>query len=131
MKYLYCCSFINRSFFEVANGRGSAKGAGCDPLSLLRLSKRSLLQDSPRHLLVRRSVVYFCSGAYTSYTGPLETIGNAPALQHGRYTMDDVIVAQDCLSPALVRLLFQKGYDALLRGSFISGWRPYEEGVQI
>jgi beta-glucosidase len=70
------------------------------------------------------------TGNQASYTGPLETIGDAPTLQHGRYTMDDVIVTQDCLSPELVRLLFQKGYDALLRGSFISGWRPYEEGVQ-
>jgi hypothetical protein len=69
-------------------------------------------------------------GSLASYTGPLEMIGAAPTLQHGRYTMDDVVVTQDCLSPELVRLLFQDGYDALLRGSYTAAWRPYEDGVQ-
>jgi hypothetical protein len=70
------------------------------------------------------------AGNQASYTGPLETIGDAPTLQHGRYTLDDVVVTQDCLSPELVRLLFQNGYDALLQGSYTSAWRPYEDGAQ-
>ena len=70
------------------------------------------------------------TGDQASYTGPLESIGDAPTLQHGRYTMDDIVVAQDCLSPDLVRLLFQNGYDALRGGNYSAGWRPYEEGVQ-
>ena len=70
------------------------------------------------------------TGNLASYTGPLETIGDAPTLQHGHYTLDDVVVTQDCLSPALVRLLFQNGYDALLQGSYTSAWRPFEEGFQ-
>jgi beta-glucosidase len=70
------------------------------------------------------------AGSLASYTGPLETIGDAPTLQHGRYTMDDVVVTQDCLSPELVGLLFHDGYDALLKGSYTSTWRPYEESVQ-
>ncbi|MDT7810986.1 MAG: beta-glucosidase, partial [Acidobacteriaceae bacterium] len=70
------------------------------------------------------------AGNQASYTGPLETIGDAQTLQHGRYTLDDVVVTQDCLSPELVRLLFQNGYDALLQGSYTSAWRPYEDGAQ-
>jgi len=70
------------------------------------------------------------AGSQASYTGPLETIGDAPTLQHGRYTMDDVVVTQDCLSPELVRILFHDGYDALLQGSYTSTWRPYEDGVK-
>jgi beta-glucosidase len=70
------------------------------------------------------------AGSLATYTGPLETIGDAPTLQHGRYTMDDVVVTQDCLSPELVGLLFHDGYDALLKGSYTSTWRPYEESVQ-
>ncbi len=70
------------------------------------------------------------TGNEASYTGPLETIGDAPTLQHGRYTMDDVIVTQDCLSPELVRVLVRDGYDALLQGSYTSAWRSYEDSVQ-
>jgi hypothetical protein len=70
------------------------------------------------------------TGNQAYYTGPLETIGDAPTLEHGRYLMDDVVVTQDCLSPELVRLLFQNGYAALRQGSYSSGWRPYEKGVQ-
>jgi beta-glucosidase len=69
-------------------------------------------------------------GYQGSYTGPLETIGDAPTLQHGRYTMDDVVVTQDCLSPELVALLFHDGYSALQQGSYTSVWRPYEDSVQ-
>jgi len=70
------------------------------------------------------------TGNQASYTGPLETIGDAPTLQHGRYTMDDVVVTQDCLSPELVTLLFHDGYGALQHGSYTSAWRPYEDSVQ-
>jgi beta-glucosidase len=70
------------------------------------------------------------TGNQASYTGPLESIGDAATLQHGRYTMDDVVVTQDCLSPELVRLLFQNGYDALQHGSYTSAWRPYADSVQ-
>jgi hypothetical protein len=70
------------------------------------------------------------TGNQASYTGPLETIGDAPTLHHGRYTIDDVVVTQDCLSPELVALLFHDGYDALLHGSYTSAWRPYENSVQ-
>jgi hypothetical protein len=44
--------------------------------------------------------------------------------------MDDVIVTEDCLSPELVGLLVHDGYDSLLRGSYTSSWRPYEDSVQ-
>jgi beta-glucosidase len=70
------------------------------------------------------------AGDQSSYTGPLESIGEAPTLQHGRYTINDVVVIQDCLSPELVRLLFQDGYEALLHGGYTSAWRSYEDNVQ-
>ncbi len=33
------------------------------------------------------------------YTGPLESIGDAPALQHGEFDMDDIMVAGSALAP--------------------------------
>jgi len=70
------------------------------------------------------------AGNLASYTGPLETIGDAPTLQHGRYTLDDAVVTLGCLSPELVKVLVQNGYDALLRGGYTSAWRPNGSRVQ-
>jgi beta-glucosidase len=70
------------------------------------------------------------AGNLASYMGPLETIGDAPTLQHGRYTLDNAVVTLGCLSPELVTLLVQNGYDALLRGGYTSPWRPNGGGVQ-
>ncbi|HEX4578107.1 MAG TPA: hypothetical protein VH117_12200 [Edaphobacter sp.] len=57
------------------------------------------------------------------YLGPLESIGDAPALRHGAYAIDDVVVAQSCLSPELVGVLVQDGFDSLREGTYLSMWR--------
>lgn len=59
------------------------------------------------------------------YTGPLETIGDAPALQHGEFAMDDIVVAGSALAPKLVQVLSQSGFDALREGEYVSGWQSY------
>jgi beta-glucosidase len=64
------------------------------------------------------------------YTGPLETIGDAPALQHGEFDMDDITVAQSAFAPNLVQILAQKGFDALHEGDYVSGWQSYAEAPE-
>ena len=59
------------------------------------------------------------------YTGPLETIGDAPALQHGEFDMDDITVVESVLAPKLVQVLWQNGFDALREGEYVSGWQSY------
>jgi beta-glucosidase len=59
------------------------------------------------------------------YTGPLETIGDAPGLQHGDFDMDDIVVAGSALAPNLVQALAQNGFDALHEGEYVSGWQSY------
>jgi beta-glucosidase len=59
------------------------------------------------------------------YTGPLESIGDAPALQHGEFQMDDIAVAESALVPNLVQVLAQKGFDAVHEGEYVSGWQSY------
>ena len=59
------------------------------------------------------------------YTGPLETIGDAPELQHGSYALDDAVVAQSCMTPNMVKLLVGKGLDSLRGGEYISDWETF------
>ena len=59
------------------------------------------------------------------YTGPLESIGDAPALRHGEFQMDDIAVAESALAPKLVQVLSQNGLDALHEGEYVSGWQSY------
>jgi len=59
------------------------------------------------------------------YTGPLETIGDAPALQHGEYAMDDIAVTESVLAPKLVQVVAQNGFDSLREGEYVSGWQSY------
>jgi beta-glucosidase len=58
------------------------------------------------------------------YTGPLETIGTAPALHNASYAIDGVLVTQNCLSSPMVKLFAQHGLDSLLHGEYVSAWRP-------
>jgi beta-glucosidase len=63
--------------------------------------------------------------ALDPYTGPLETIGDAPGLQHGEYAMDDIVVVESALAPKLVQILAQDGFAALYEGEYVSGWQSY------
>jgi beta-glucosidase len=64
------------------------------------------------------------------YTGPLETIGDAPALQHGEFEMDDIVIAESALAPNLIHLLSQNGFDALRAGEYVSGWQSYTGALE-
>ncbi|HTF67303.1 MAG TPA: LamG-like jellyroll fold domain-containing protein, partial [Edaphobacter sp.] len=65
------------------------------------------------------------SATQEPYTGPLEIIGDAPTLQHGSFSIDDVLILQSSLSPVLVKTLTHEGFGSLLHGEFISDWRPF------
>jgi hypothetical protein len=64
------------------------------------------------------------------YTGPLETIGDAPALQHGEFDMDDIVVAGSALGPKLIQVLSQNGFDALHEGEYVTGWQNYAGALE-
>jgi len=59
------------------------------------------------------------------YTGPLEMIGDAPALHHGDFVMDEIAVTQSALAAKLVQVLAQNRFDALREGEYVSGWQSY------
>jgi beta-glucosidase len=64
------------------------------------------------------------------YAGPLETIGDAPALQHGEFDMDDIAVAESALTPKLVQVLSKNGFDAVHEGEYVTGWRGYTGALE-
>jgi hypothetical protein len=57
------------------------------------------------------------------YAGPLEMIGSAPELYHGKFMMDDVLVTRSCMAPEAVRELAQNGVDSLQHGQITTEWR--------
>lgn len=57
------------------------------------------------------------------YTGPLEMIGNAPRSGHGKFIMDEVLVARSCLWPQAISELMQHGPEALRKGEITTEWR--------
>jgi beta-glucosidase len=60
------------------------------------------------------------------YAGPLSSIGDAPILQHGNYLLDNVVVTQSCFTPAMVRLLSDKGFESFLQGEYTSDWHAFD-----
>lgn len=58
------------------------------------------------------------------YAGPLEMIGGAPFYNHGRYALENVLVAGDCLNQAAIKELSEGGIEALRRGKVITEWNP-------
>ena len=65
------------------------------------------------------------AGDQKPYTGPLETIGAAPFLSHGKFALGKVSVIQGCLTPRMVQLLASKGMESLQSGSYVSAWRSF------
>jgi hypothetical protein len=59
-----------------------------------------------------------------NYTGPLQTIGNCTFMEHGNYSIDDVVVVQKCLSAPMVQALSDQGLEALRNGEYVSKWIP-------
>jgi hypothetical protein len=63
------------------------------------------------------------AGAMAPYAGPLQTIGDAPELGHGVYSLDEAIVARGSSTSDMVRRLDDKDLDSFRQGEFDSGWR--------
>ncbi|MDB5110732.1 MAG: hypothetical protein JWR67_1846 [Mucilaginibacter sp.] len=57
------------------------------------------------------------------YAGPLEMIGGAPRLNHGQFSMDEVLVARNCLDANSIAELAAKGISALEKGQLKTDWR--------
>ena len=68
--------------------------------------------------------------ALEPYAGPLETIGDAPELEHGSYALDEVVVVQSALTPQMVRMLYEEGLESFRQGEYISRWRTWSGSIQ-
>lgn len=65
------------------------------------------------------------------YTGPLDMIGGAPRFGHGRFAMDEVLVARNCLSPENIKELAVKGISGLRNGEVVTEWRDIKTAVAM
>src|ERR1039458_5763335 len=63
------------------------------------------------------------------YTGPLDIIGGALRFNHGKYSIDDVLVAHDCLDAKAVGVLVNGGVEALQKGEIVTDWRPVSSAL--
>jgi hypothetical protein len=61
------------------------------------------------------------------YAGPLEMIGASPRLNHGKISMDNVLIARSCLPAAAIRELASKEINALRSGELVTSWIPIDE----
>jgi hypothetical protein len=68
--------------------------------------------------------------AQKPYAGPLETIGDAPLLNHGSYSLDEAVVAQSCFTPNMVHQLSEKGLESFRQGDYTSDWRALNGAPQ-
>lgn len=64
------------------------------------------------------------SVAQKPFTGPLEMIGSAPQLSHGKFAMDEVLVTREAMGPAAIKQLANKGVAAMRGGEITTDWRP-------
>ena len=58
------------------------------------------------------------------YAGPLETIGASPSNNHGKFSMDEVLVARSCLNKSAIQELANKGLNAMQSGELTTDWAP-------
>lgn len=71
------------------------------------------------------------SAGQKPYAGPLDMIGGAPRFGHGRYAMDEVLVARNCLSPENIKELAMKGISGLRNGEVVTEWRDIKTAVTM
>ena len=57
------------------------------------------------------------------YAGPLETIGDAPGLAHGKYLVDEATITRTAFTPAMMRRFYDQGMNSFRQGEFVSAWR--------
>ncbi|GGB02285.1 glycoside hydrolase family 3 N-terminal domain-containing protein [Puia dinghuensis] len=69
------------------------------------------------------------SAAQKAYAGPLDIIGGAPRFGHGRFAMDEVLVARNCLSPSTIKELCEKGIGGLRNGEVVTEWRDIKTAI--
>jgi hypothetical protein len=69
------------------------------------------------------------SATQKSYAGPLEMIGSAPRFPHGKFAMDEVLVARNCLSPDNINELAEKGISGLRNGAITTDWRDIKATI--
>jgi beta-glucosidase len=62
------------------------------------------------------------SAPQKSYAGPLEMIGASPRSNHGKFSMDEVLVARSCLNKNAIQELADKGLSALQDGELTTAW---------
>jgi hypothetical protein len=62
-------------------------------------------------------------GTMAPYAGPLQTIGDAPELGQGSYSLDEAVVSRAAFTRDMVRRLSDKGIDSFREGEFVSSWR--------
>jgi beta-glucosidase len=63
------------------------------------------------------------SAAQKPYAGQLGTIGAAPRLNHGKFTLQDVLVTRSCLPPGAIAELYHKSVASLRIGQLVTDWR--------
>ena len=71
------------------------------------------------------------SAGQKPYAGPLDMIGGAPRFGHGRFAMDEVLVARNCLSPENIKELAIKGISGLRNGEVVTEWRDVKTAVAM
>ncbi len=57
------------------------------------------------------------------YAGPLEMIGSAPELYHGKFAMDEVLVTRSTMDSRAIHELAARGVESLRTGSLTTEWR--------
>jgi hypothetical protein len=63
------------------------------------------------------------------YAGPLDIIGGAFRFNHGKYSIDDVLVAHDCLDAKTIGVLVNGGVEALQKGEIVTDWRSVSSAL--
>jgi beta-glucosidase len=67
--------------------------------------------------------------AQKAYDGPLDMIGGASRFKHGKFAMEDVLVAHDCLEPKAIAVLAGHGVEALQDGEMVTDWRSVSSAL--
>jgi beta-glucosidase len=60
-----------------------------------------------------------------SYAGPLEMIGASSRANHGKFSMDEVLIARSCLNKNTIQLLADQGVKGLQNGELTTDWVPF------
>jgi beta-glucosidase len=65
------------------------------------------------------------------YAGPLDMIGSALGLEHGKFAMDDVLVTRGFMSAGAIAELAAKGISALRSADLTTDWQTFRSPLKI